>query len=148
MQVKYKDYVIDVKKGTKVNTLIFGGGQENGLRSGTENVFGIASFAYAAEKMRKEQKQNFEKVKTRFIEFAKKSWIYEITNNPNGVILDKYFRKEQNLDDTFVRLKTKYDLLYKEYEVEKMNKHHKWIISIIGVIIVISLMKVWITLIN
>lgn len=52
-----------VKKGTKVNTLIFGGGQENGLRSGTENVFGIASFAYAAEKMRKEQKQNFEKVK-------------------------------------------------------------------------------------
>lgn len=92
--------------------------------------------------------KNFEKVKTRFIEFAKKSWIYEITNNPNGVILDKYFRKEQNLDDTFVRLKTKYDLLYKEYEVEKMNKHHKWIISIIGVIIVISLMKVWITLIN
>lgn len=52
-----------IKKGTKVNTLIFGGGQENGLRSGTENVFGIASFAYAAEKMRKEQKQNFEKVK-------------------------------------------------------------------------------------
>lgn len=52
-----------VKKGTKVNTFIFGGGQENGLRSGTENVFGIASFAYAAEKMRKEQKQNFEKVK-------------------------------------------------------------------------------------
>lgn len=52
-----------VKKGTKVNTLIFGGGQENGLRSGTENVFGIASFAYAAEKVRKEQKQNFEKVK-------------------------------------------------------------------------------------
>ena len=52
-----------IKKGTKVNALIFGGGQENGLRSGTENVFGIASFAYAAEKMRKEQKQNFEKVK-------------------------------------------------------------------------------------
>lgn len=92
--------------------------------------------------------KNFEKVKTRFIEFAKKSWIYEITNNPNGVILDKYFRKEQNLDDTFVRLKTKYDLLYKEYEVEKMNKHHKWIISIIGVIIVIGLIKIWITLIN
>lgn len=52
-----------IKKGTKVNALIFGGGQENGLRSGTENVFGIVSFAYAAEKMRKEQKQNFEKVK-------------------------------------------------------------------------------------
>lgn len=51
-----------VKKGAKINPLIFGGGQENSLRSGTENVFGIASFAYSAEKMRKEQKQNLEKV--------------------------------------------------------------------------------------
>ena len=92
--------------------------------------------------------KNFEKIKTRFITFAKKSWIYEITNDPKGIILDKHFRKEQNLDDTFVRLKTKYDLLYKEYEVEKMNKHHKWIISIIGIIIVTGLIKLWISLIN
>lgn len=94
------------------------------------------------------QTKNFEKIKTRFIEFAKRSWIYEITNNPNGIILDKYFRKEQNLDDTFIKLKTKYDLLYKEYEVQKMNKHHKWIISVIGMIVVIGLIKLWISLMN
>ncbi len=29
---------------------LYGGGQENGLRSGTENVFGIMAFYYAAEK--------------------------------------------------------------------------------------------------
>lgn len=38
-----------VKKGTKINPYILGGGHENGFRSGTENVVGIASFAKAVE---------------------------------------------------------------------------------------------------
>lgn len=47
-----------VKKGVKVSPFILGGGQENGFRSGTENVLGIASMAKAvsilhdAEKIR------------------------------------------------------------------------------------------------
>lgn len=51
-----------VKKGSKISSVVFGGGQEDGLRSGTENVFGIVSFALAAEKMNADMKQNFEKV--------------------------------------------------------------------------------------
>ena len=51
-----------VKKGSKISPIVFGGGQEDGLRSGTENVFGIVSFALAAEKMNADMKQNFEKV--------------------------------------------------------------------------------------
>ena len=37
------------RKGFVLPPLIFGGGQENTLRSGTENVLGILDFAYAAE---------------------------------------------------------------------------------------------------
>lgn len=51
-----------VKKGVKINTLIYGGGQENSLRSGTENVFGIMSFKYSAEIMKKDLAKNREKV--------------------------------------------------------------------------------------
>lgn len=51
-----------VKKGSKISPVVFGGGQEDGLRSGTENVFGIISFALAAEKMNADMEQNFEKV--------------------------------------------------------------------------------------
>lgn len=51
-----------VKKGSKISPVVFGGGQEDGLRSGTENVFGIVSFALAAEKMNADMKQNFQKV--------------------------------------------------------------------------------------
>ncbi len=38
-----------IKKGTRLDPLIFGGGQERGLRSGTENLPGIAGMGKAAE---------------------------------------------------------------------------------------------------
>ena len=45
-----------LKKGVRVNPIIIGGGQERGLRSGSENVPGIVGFAKAAEIMRAEIK--------------------------------------------------------------------------------------------
>ena len=87
------------------------------------------------------QARNFENIKSKFITFAKSDWIYEITNSLTGNILDKYFRKELALDETFARLKTKYDLLYKDYEVNKTNKKNNWIIITIGIVIIIGLIK-------
>lgn len=92
------------------------------------------------------QARNFENIKLKFIDYAKKDFIYEITNNTKGIILDKYYRKEQAVDELFARIKVKYDLLYKEYEINKTNKHHEWIAVIIGIIIVINLIKLWISL--
>ena len=43
-----------VRKGVKVAPVAFGGGQENGLRSGTENLAGIVGMAAAAEIMSRE----------------------------------------------------------------------------------------------
>lgn len=92
--------------------------------------------------------ERFEKIKTRFIKFANKDWIYDVTSNEHGIILDKYYRQEQNLEQAFIRLKNKHDLLYKEYEIEKTNKHHKWLVAIIGIIIIINLIKLWIYLLE
>lgn len=50
------------RKKLNVSPLIFGGGQENGLRSGTENVFGIKVFQYAAEEHYSRLNENYEKV--------------------------------------------------------------------------------------
>jgi len=38
-----------IKEGIKIQPLIYGGGQQRGLRSGTENVSGVAGLAKAAE---------------------------------------------------------------------------------------------------
>ncbi|MFX0060113.1 MAG: cysteine desulfurase family protein [Candidatus Heimdallarchaeota archaeon] len=43
-----------LKKGVRVNPIIIGGGQESGMRSGSENMPGIVGFAKAAEIMKAE----------------------------------------------------------------------------------------------
>ncbi len=51
-----------VKNGIHLNPIIWGGGQEGSIRSGTENVAGILSLAYCAQKVSAELSQNFAKV--------------------------------------------------------------------------------------
>ncbi len=49
------------RKNLIIKPLVYGGGQENGLRSGTENVFGIKNFGFAAEKRYACIKENYKK---------------------------------------------------------------------------------------
>ena len=65
-----------IKKGVKINPLIFGGGQESGLRSGTENVFGIMTFKMCAEKVIKDIEKNYNKVQN-----MRKELLDELTKN-------------------------------------------------------------------
>lgn len=51
------------RKNLVIKPYIYGGGQEQGLRSGTENVFGIKNFEFAALKRYLQIVQNFEKVR-------------------------------------------------------------------------------------
>jgi len=53
-----------LKKGVRVNPVIIGGGQERGMRSGSENMPGIVGFAKAAEIMKKEIVPEAERLKT------------------------------------------------------------------------------------
>lgn len=55
--------VLYKKKGLYVRAFIYGGGQENGFRSGTENIPGIAGFAEAARRQQENQAQKEHKWK-------------------------------------------------------------------------------------
>lgn len=50
------------RKNIIIKPYIYGGGQENGIRSGTENVFGIKDFEYAAIKKYSEISINYKNV--------------------------------------------------------------------------------------
>ena len=52
-----------IKKGTPIRPLLWGGNQQKGLRSGTENVPGIAGLGLAADLMTGRQKENEKKIR-------------------------------------------------------------------------------------
>jgi cysteine desulfurase len=65
-----------VSKKVKINPIIFGGGQENGLRSGTENTVSIAGFSEAfclSDKKRKSESERLTIIREYFISKIKKN---------------------------------------------------------------------------
>lgn len=52
-----------IRKGVRLEALVHGGGQERGLRSGTENVPGVVGFGLAAEIMAAEMESDVARVK-------------------------------------------------------------------------------------
>lgn len=51
-----------LREGAKVSPVMYGGGQQRGLRSGTENMPGIAGFAKAAEMVYENLEQDVERI--------------------------------------------------------------------------------------
>ena len=71
------------RKNVNITPLIFGGGQENDLRSGTENVFGIKVFDYVAQEKYANIKENYEyvsKLKDIFIDGLNKDLFVMISS--------------------------------------------------------------------
>jgi cysteine desulfurase len=72
-----------IKDGLRIEPLLHGGGQEKGLRSGTENIPGIVAFGKAAEIAKKEMQTNSEhltKLRDRLIEGLLKPLPYTFLN--------------------------------------------------------------------
>jgi cysteine desulfurase len=72
-----------VKEGMRLEPLFHGGGQERGLRSGTENVAGIVGFGKAAEIAKREMKAEsvrLTKLRDRFIDGLLKPIPYSFLN--------------------------------------------------------------------
>jgi cysteine desulfurase len=74
------------KKGLNLSPFIHGGGQENGLRSGTENIFGIKVFQYCGEEKYAYINENYKKVneiKQYFIDNLDKKY-FQIISSKNS----------------------------------------------------------------
>lgn len=77
-----------IRSGTKIEPIIFGGGQERGLRSGTENIAGIVGFAKAleiAQENRKKESARETKLRDYFIKQILQKIPKTVLNGPDSV---------------------------------------------------------------
>ena len=65
------------------------------------------------------QSGKFSQLKERFINFTQKVWIEETTNEQIGSMLDIEWRNILNLNVLYAEVKEKYDVLYKNTNIEK-----------------------------
>lgn len=70
------------------------------------------------------------KTRRKFIEFTKKLWIQEITDDETGTLLNHKLQEVLEMEQLYGEVKNKYDVLYKELNIEK-NRRSTIIIAII-----------------
>ncbi len=66
--------------------------------------------------------KNVKKARKKFIEFTKKIWIQEITEDEAGTIINHRLNEILELDSLYLSTKNKYDVLYKDLNIEKNSK--------------------------
>ena len=74
-------------------------------------------------------------IRKTFLDFSKKLWIQETTNDILGNLISKQLEKTLNLKELYDEVKDKYDIIFKELKIEKNQKTSK----ILGIILVASL---------
>ena len=80
---------------------------------------------------------SFKKVEKEFLDFTKKLWIQETTNDEIGKILSKKWSRNLGVEEIFLKLKNKYDILYKQYNIEKTSdKNGKVVVAMVITIII------------
>lgn len=86
--------------------------------------------------------RGFKGAEKEFLEFTKKIWIHDITNEEFGGRLEQNWMSNLEVEDAFMKLKNEYDITYKKYNVEEMKKNNKVTVVIVGVILIINLLTI------
>ncbi|MEI3395557.1 MAG: hypothetical protein V8R82_07710 [Clostridia bacterium] len=95
------------------------------------------------KKLEKEfcQSQNLKKTRKKFIDFTKNLWIQEITEDEVGSNINYRLGKIFELDRLYYEIKTKYDILYKDLNIEKNTKSTIFIVFILAVLLIVNILN-------
>lgn len=88
--------------------------------------------------------KNTTKIKTtrkKFVEFTKKLWMQEITEDETGTLLNDKLQEVFGLEQLYSEAKCKYDILYKELNFEKERKTTIIIAVILGISLVLNVIN-------
>lgn len=97
------------------------------------------------KKVNNEFKQNrkFEATKQKFIDFTQQVWIEETTNDNTGSTLEDEWNSILKLDEVYHQVKAKYDVLYKNSNIEKTAKTNKMIVVILIILLIINIINIF-----
>lgn len=84
---------------------------------------------------------NFKTVEIQFLEFTKRLWIQDITDDEFGKILSKQWERILDIEEVFLKLKNKYDILYKKYNIEKTSDKNCKLVVVVVIMIVIGIIN-------
>ena len=86
--------------------------------------------------------ENFKEAENGFLEFTKKLWIQDITNEEFGRRLEQNWMDNLEIEKSFYKLKNEYDVTYKKHNVEELNKNNKITRVIVATIFIINLITI------
>ena len=87
-------------------------------------------------------KNKFKEAEKGFLDFTKRLWIQDITNEEFGNRLERVWNEKLDIENTFVKLKSEYDVTYKKHNVEELNKNNIVTLVIVAVILVINVLTI------
>lgn len=88
-----------------------------------------------------EKKSKFEGVRKKFVKFTKNIWINESTNEEFGSNYDKELKQVLEIQHLYNQVKDKYDVLYKEFKIDKNIKINKVILIALIISLIMNIIN-------
>ena len=84
------------------------------------------------------QGTNIKKARKEFINFTQSLWINEVTFEDTGSLYYQYLKDVLELNTIYFDTKNKYDILYKEMNIEKNTNANRIIIAILAISLIVT----------
>ena len=88
------------------------------------------------------QGTNINKTRKEFIKFTQTLWINEVTLEDTGSLFYQYLKDVLELKTIYFDTKNKYDILYKEMNIEKSAKNNMLIALLLVVAIAVNIINI------
>ncbi len=76
-----------------------------------------------------------------FLDFTHNIWVQEITTDDIGKLLTNSWLENLELEKLYGKLKNEYDLLYKEFNIEKTAKSNKIIMLVLVISLILNIIN-------
>ena len=86
---------------------------------------------------------NVNKARKEFIDFTQTLWINEVTVEDTGSLFFQYIKDILELRGTYLDTKNKYDILYKEMNIEKSAKNNMMTVLLLVIALILNIINIW-----